>query len=314
MVKQTQKTKKPKAQRTVVRSSSKQSKARKPGNGLDASAIAYARLLANPCSEILAHPVYGGTEGGYLLRCEAFLNIGTAAGITAGTLQWCPGLMGPNNTEILYTQCSGPTVADTATVYSGAPGKAFLSTTASNIRCVAACMKVSYPGAELDRSGRLHFGGCSGSMIDAGQVLTPDQLSSSLEHYTRTPAGEIEIVWKPNSADQMFTDPSVANASIEKDRKSAIAFAFAGLKSAVGLNIRFTAVYEWQPAINQGLAVPNTSRSLSNNSLDQVVNAVQATGFKFIRGVASEATMGVAGGIMRMAGAIQSTRSGLLTY
>lgn len=298
----------------MVRSSAKASKPRKTSNGLDASATAYAKLLMNPCSEILVHPVYGGGEGGYLLRCESFLTLGTAATSTAGYLQWTPGLMGPNNTELLLGESATSSTAFTAVSSASAPGKAFLQSTASNIRCVAACMKVSYPGAELDRSGRLHFGGCSGSLIDLGQILTPDQLSTTLEHYTRTPGGEIEIVWKPNAADQLFTDPTIANASIEKDRKSAVAFAFAGIKAGTGLNIRFTAVYEWQPAVAQGLAVPNTSRSMSNNSLDQIVNAVQRTGFNFIHGVASEATMGVASGMMRMAGAMRSNRSGLLTY
>jgi len=286
----------------------------RPRQGLDAPAAAYLKLLMDPCASNLTHPIYGGGEGGYLIRSESFLTLGVAPTSTAGYLQWSPGLMGPNNTELCVAEAVSSATPAVASTLASAPGKTFLTATASTVRCVAACMRISYPGAELDRSGRLHFGGCSGSLIDAGQTLTVDQLAMTLEHYTRTPSGEIEVVWKPNAADQMFTDPNITNASVEKDRKSAVALAFAGLKAGVGLNIRFTAVYEWQPSVAQGVAVPNTSRAMSANSLDHVVNKAQELGFKFIRGMGQEMGGGMATGAMRLMSNLQTRRSGLLTY
>jgi len=286
----------------------------RPGMGLDPSAAAYAKLLMHPCDSNLTHPTYGGSEGGYLIRSEGFTTVGSGTTDTSGFIQWTPGMMGPNNTEFLFGTGSSSGTSMLATAAAVAPGKAFLTATASVVRCVAACVKVSYPGAELDRSGRFHFGGASGSLVDSGQTVTVDGMAGTLEHYTRTPAGEIEIVWKPNAADQMFTDPNIANGSIEKDRKAAIVCAFTGLKAAQGINVRMTAVYEWQPQVGQGVAVPNTARSLSNNSLDQVINAVQRTGFKFMRGMFQEAGVGMATGAMRMLGNIGSRQNMLLTY
>lgn len=265
---------------------------------LDRQAMAYAMLLADPCGAPLAHPVYAGGDGGYLFRAESFTTVGTSAGHTAGTVLFTPGAINASGTELLTTSAIAGSSGATAAALDITPGKTFLTDNASNVRCVAACMKVSFPGAESARSGRIHFGQVSGSTYSLGDVFTPDGLAQALPHYTRTPAGEVEIIWKPNSGDQMFTNPArTADVTFQdRDRRAAIAVAFAGLPAAVGVTVRLTCVWEWQPKIGRGMSNPTLSRSTAAATLDQVLNYLAERGFQYVRGVGFAAGEALAAG------------------
>jgi hypothetical protein len=268
----------PKLQRAIVRASAR---------SLDASALAYARLLSDPCNSALVHPCYSGSEGGYLIRAESFFTIGAGPAETSGYLSFVPGLAG-NDVAMLSAVAASSGAGVAAGNYGTlAPGYNFLRDTASTSRCVAACLKVSYPGSESSRSGRVHFGQTSGGSVIQGTIYSADQVAQLLPHYSRTPAQEIELVWKPNDADQLFRNPPALTTEESKSGRAALTVAWAGLPAAVGLTFRLTAVYEWQPAAADGLSVPNLSRSPSENTLDNVVNYLTRQGFTFIRGMAT---------------------------
>lgn len=261
------------------------------GGGLDTPALAYARLLADPCGSPLAHPVYAGGDGGYLIRCETFVTFANGVGNSAGILHWVPGAIAADGNELILNSVADGSVA-AAIGTSGtvlAPGRAFLAANAVAYRCVAACVKIGYAGSESTRSGRLHYGRTAGAYLDPGQVVGPDNAAQGLPHYTRTPPAEVEINWIPTDADQLLVDPNTPT-TVDRLRRGAITIAASSLPATVGLTVRMTAIYEWQPGQGQGLAVPYESRARSRNTLDQVLNVVQkaAQGAKRMAGAASD--------------------------
>jgi hypothetical protein len=262
---------------------------------LDALGLAYAKLLSDPCGAALTHPVYAGADSGFLVRADSVFSVGGDAGQTSGVLHWTPGYINSNNTELLF---AAGTSGGTATVSSSGPGKSFLGANAAGARCIAACMKITYPGSESSRAGRLHYGHTVASIIDAGDPVTVDSVAPILQHYTRTPPEMVEVVWRPGVADMEFNDPNVSSNAQLRDRKSSITAVWAGLPAATGLTFHFTAVYEWIPRTTTGISTNTNGKSSSRNTLDDVVDAIQATGFTWVRNAAAHAATGAVAGLM----------------
>jgi hypothetical protein len=247
---------------------------RRAGAGLDASAVAHAMVLADPCRAPLAHPLYAGGEGGYLIRTETGGIIGNGAAETSFALLWTPGAIGSGGTELVAITNANPATNTTVAVYGNAPGKTFLTATATAYRCVGACLSISFPGAESARAGQLFYTQTTGSPMDVGNSLNVNQMTNLCNHYTRTPTSQVEVRWKPTARDQQFIDPAAPTAAQDKDGRGAILIAAAGLPAATGLYIRYTAVYEWQPLALNGLASNNESRARSSNSFNDVLDYV----------------------------------------
>lgn len=269
---------------------------------LDPAGLAYARLLSDPCNAPLAHPTYSGTEGGYLVRADTFITFGAGAAVTCGLMQWTPGVLTDTNSGLIFSDGPNPAAVQTTVAAgdSSLPGLTFLKNNASAVRCVAACMKLSYPGAESTRSGRIHYGQVSSGLVGLGGNYAPDAFAQALPFFERTPADIIELVWKPNDADQLFMKPNT-NASLDnaKNNKSAaLAFAFAGFPVATGITVHLTAVYEWQPGYASNLANPNLSKSPSGNTSDDVVNYLISRGFAFVKSNAMSMGRNVLEGIL----------------
>lgn len=245
--------------------------------GLDAQALAYAKLLADPCGAMLTHPIYSGGEGGYLVRCESFFSFATGATNTAGVLHWVPGAANATATELMINAAVDATTSVAIGTSAGiqTPGRAFLTDTVAQYRCVAACARVAYQGSESTRAGRIHYGPTTGGFLNTLESTSSDGAAQGLPHYSRTPPTEIEIKWTPTDADQLMVDPNGAEVPQDRGRRGAITIAVGGLPANVGLTVRLTAIYEWQPSVNKGLAVPMESRARSRNTLDQVLNFVQ---------------------------------------
>lgn len=263
---------------------------------LDSNAAAYARLLADPCAAPLVHPVYPGGDAGFLFRADSVGSIGGGATDTSGILHWVPGYVNSSNTELLIGAASGSGANITATASGIGPGKAFLNANAFGARCVAACLKISYPGAESGRAGRLHYGHTQAGTIDSGDVVTVDGVAPLVQHYTRTPPEIVEIIWRPGIADTEFNDPNSAASAALRDRKSAITVAWAGLPVNTGLTFHFTAVYEWTPRPTAGVSTNTSGKNQSNNTMDQVLDALTRAGFHWVRNAAGAAGYGLAMG------------------
>lgn len=279
-------------------------KARSKGNrlgGLDANGAAYARLLADPCNAAVVHPIYPGGDAGYLFRAESFVTVGSAAGETSGYLHWTPGYVNASATHLVTAAAALPSTAVAAAASgTSAPGTQFLASQARGARCVAACLKVTYPGSESTRSGRLHYGHTSAGMIDAGTSVSADNVALTLQHYSRTPADTVELVWKPNIGDAELNDPSENTGALIRDRKSSLTVAWAGLPAATGLVFHFTAVYEWTPTTSTGVAGNTLGKAISSNTLDDILDYLVTRGFTFVRHAGQAVGAGMAAGVVNM--------------
>lgn len=276
---------------------------------LDKAALDYAHLLSDPCNARICPPIFPGADAGFLFRAESFGVVGTGTGQTAGFVHFVPGYVNGSLTHLL----TGGNVLSSTNMTAAAagiqsPGYTFVTNNSRAARCVAACLKISFSGAESARSGRLHFGNTPAGLIDVGQLISADAIAQALTNYTRTPADTIEIIWKPSIADTEFNDPSeVASATI-RDRKAAITVAFAGLPPEVGITWHATAVYEWQPVTALGVGGNPTGKADSRNSLDDVVDFLTRNGERFVRSVGAN----LMGGAMNQAVNVMSSVFGTM--
>jgi len=265
---------------------------------LDRYAQDYLRLLCDPCGAPLVHPVYSGGDSGCLVRTDNFVTYGNTAGITAGAVHWTPGYPNSSGSDLLVG--TGATAASAVTygVTSDAAGKLFLNVNTRAARCIAACMKVSFTGAESARSGRVHYGHTSAGFLDAGSIVQPNYVAQALQHYSRTPTDVIEIFWKPSEGDFNFCDPVAVSSPQIRDMKNAITVAFADLPAGIGLTFHMTAVFEWQPSYGQGVSNDVTTKVQSQNSFGDVLKAATEMGFTFVHNTAAAATQFVGAGVL----------------
>lgn len=237
---------------------------------LDAHATAFAKLLVNPCAAPLAHPVYAGSDAGILVRTESAFSAFNGAGQDGGAIHWVPGAVSSDSGNLLGGY-NGSTFAPATFV----PGLTYLKAQASAVRCVAACMQITFLGSELNRSGVVAIGRSSGDLVEVGNSTDAAALEPSLEHYTRTPDKTIELTWVPAMDDQSFLNPNYNFTSDMANGRSALTFCAYGLPAGTGLRVRLVAVYEYKPLQATGITYTSSARAKSKNSLDHVLNEIQ---------------------------------------
>lgn len=242
--------------------------------GFDAAAKAYARLLLDPCNAPLAHPI-GCPTGGILVRAQSVTSIGGATQ-TAGVFHWTPGALGANSVESLIANSLDQNTASAFTTVTVSPGKTFLGANASAVRCVAACVKIMWDGAESARSGRIAYGNTVGGFIDLSTTTTAANIIPALETMERMPQTKAEIRWCPNEFDLAYTDPTVNTSQAEKDRRSAITVVGVNYPANSYITLELTAVYEYLPAPSTGVAMATRSTTSSSNTFNQVIAAINA--------------------------------------
>lgn len=280
--------------------------ARMPGiPALDGAAAQYARLLREPCTAPLVHPIFAGGEGGYLFRAESTFTLIADAGQTAGVLHWTPGAVGSDGLDVIggsaATSGAAITVAALGASATYTPGYNFLANS-SAVRCIAGAMQIAFVGTELNRSGRFHYGQTSGGLINVADTPSADSLAPILENWERTPTDIVQINWKPNIADTQWTDPGAATGAGFKSKMSSLTYAIAGLPAATGVFIRLTAVYEWKPAYATGLASASATKAISRSTLDNVLDYLTESGYNWARqtgyGIGNAAMTGMSAGAM----------------
>lgn len=250
---------------------------------LDAQAMAWARILNDPCSAPLAHPCYAGSDGGILVRCESIIDIGTGGTDTSGAFFWSPGGLGLVST-FATGLAQGVAVNSTTNMTSVSmtaalqPGYAYLSQNAASFRAVAACMQITYLGSESNRSGVVSYGGANGTTFNTTDVISAGSLSTVLEKFERTPVGTIEVKWRPSAFDQTFKDTTATLTVAELAKYSSVGMVYSGLQAAAGIRLRMVCVYEYQPSNALGVVSASSSRNTSSNSLDHVINYLDASG------------------------------------
>jgi hypothetical protein len=143
---------------------------------------------------------------------------------------------------------------------------------------VAACIQITYLGSEQNRSGIINYGNCNGGTFVLSDTPNTGNASNSFEHFERTPVNTIEVKWRPTAFDQTFKDNQINATNNELSKCGAVGFTFSGLAGAAGLRVRMVAVYEYTPAGAVGIVNTTSSRSTSGNTLDSVINYLDASG------------------------------------
>lgn len=254
---------------------------------LDNAARAYAMLLSDPCNGPLAKPLYSGGEGGYLIRGDTLMQLGNTATQTAGYFNWTPAATTSGGHAMVGNSQTSWTSATNVAAYftGGSPALTFLASSTSAVRVVAACLRIIFPGSESARSGWIAYGQTSGALVKAGAAVTPANFAQTLPYMQRTPPTEVELIWRPNDADQTWQEmPSSGAYNAENYEKGALGFAFGGLPDGVGIAVHLTAVYEWQPAVSQGIPNAPSAGARSSNTVRDVLNYLYDSGFEFVRG------------------------------
>lgn len=253
---------------------------------LDAAAIAYARLLADPCGAPLTRSIGYGTGSSIVVRTEADALYFSGATDQGGWLLWCPP------TTVC---CSVTTSTDTGlasgntTNFTSVAGRG-LSSVASSIRCVAACLQVMWPGTENNRQGFVGVGVVPASVLSrylpassGGQAITLSgaQARALCQHTERVPDTMTEITWRPGPEDDTDYDLGVSGATATQfagniGSRNCILLAVAGLPVSTGLRVRTVGVFEYSPLEGSGFAASvETPRSFNNQG--EVLQALDAT-------------------------------------
>lgn len=283
---------------------------------LDGPAVAYAKLLADPCNGPLVHGLSTDGAGGIVSRFESDFIVNPGAGETAAFYSFIPGLaVGQGSTTALASDISPITFGPLINRF------AFLdiaNRSVGSFRCLSACMTVYYPGSELSRAGVVGMMQSNyGDINDFVTVVTPGFLRSACTYVERTPADKLELIWTPSEQDLNWTEVGASDTGIASSyaKRSAITMTAGGLPAGTGLRVRLTGVYEWKPLQITGIAMQRTV-ARSNNTLAHVLNVLDSTGDWVYKGAmrvgttlskvwaAVEAAGGVAYGVTKMAARI----------
>jgi len=236
----------------------------------DASLVAgHLNMLVDPCAAELKTSVYRG-RGGYMMRLSTVAAIDAAAG-QAGIAAWHPGAA-----NVSYKNGVTPSTPFTAT-WGATSGSMIapvgvLPTIASGVRCVAACMTVTYVGAELNRGGMV----CA-TVGPAGEVLlpTPTTVNEKFDLATateRSPSGSFEIKWAPSPMDEEYVDINGAPSDYFNDR-TALLLGFIAGDTPLFFRVRMTAIYEYLPRAGKNVPLPPAVNRTVPGGLEKLVNA-----------------------------------------
>lgn len=247
--------------------------ARIRGN-LDAGASAWLRLLSDPCNAPLVPGCYNGMASGMLYRTRTTVNPGPSA-VDAYIYFHPSGNIGPEYCPLQWastnTQGAAPSTAYGAKVFGLPDG--------SQVRCVAACMKVRYSGTELARQGEVGssltndppfiIGTTAGV---AGTYPAAFQLLNSCQTLYRLGETKHEVRWVPANEDANFVETPITNFNTG----NTVAFVVNDFTPGKVL-FDLTAVWEVIPNVNGGL-VPTERAPTSSNTLNDVLRAIGNVG------------------------------------
>lgn len=265
---------------------------------LDKGAADWLRLMEDPCNAPLVRGCFPGLGGGMLFRTRHEVGVGAAAvdstiffhpaGNTSGTyypIQWASS----------NTSGAAPT-----TRYGMQITGAWAS--GSQVRCVAACIKVRYTGSELNRAGIVgHIMTNDPPFLDgtpggtAGVVPNCFLLRASAQTVYRLGEAAHEVRWLPANEDGNFIEDPIATYNTG----NAVGFAVTGAAPG-SIYYEVTAVWEVVPPVATNM-VPSLTAPPSSNTVNDVLRAIGNVGkwatdpgnASFLRKVAQGGALGL---------------------
>lgn len=228
----------------------------RPRAVLDKHALAYARLLEDPCRADLTYPVYSAGTAGYLTRVKQVVLLGGNSGAADGYTAFVPG--GDADVTDMYGMWHHGWSAGGGAlgVIAGATGPSFLRSTAvGSYRPIAGCLKVHYTGSELNRAGMISVGIVNQLQLAAGEtILNPiTAFVPSSAKTVRLGSEPHEVRWVPtNATDQAFSS-STQPAAGGTFSFSTVVYVMAQGVPPGTCSVECDFVYEWQPDTTQGM-------------------------------------------------------------
>lgn len=228
------------------------------GGMLDDAAVAWRRLLLDPCNAPLVAPPYAGFGTGSYIRRKAIIQIDT---IKDGIFVFQPGTN-------LYWSAIGQTTG--ANMIFGSAANVFnIGGSANQLRCLAACVKFRYTGPESTRSGTV------GLAVGPPMYFPTQTAVNSLGAITAAPFasrfGETvhEVKWMPSAADEEFHS---SEASSYQQRSSCLTVSFANVVGGQW-QIEIVAAYETEGSSSEQVPVIATVPP-SQNTTNQVLRSL----------------------------------------
>lgn len=225
---------------------------------LDLPALRYRALLLDPCNAEMTSAAYAGIGTGQFRR---YRSIWASDGASVeGTYVFQLG------TNLLFNATHVAATAGTSYTFGTATAITNAIPAATNLRCLAGCVKVRYIGAEQSRAGTI------GMAVVPGQYLQPGAVSFATTDLAKMPMvtrfGEIqhEVKWAPAQADEEF---HLANTLEQK--ATCIVINYRGIPAS-SLQFEITACYELEATDN---GVPLASNiPQSRNTLNHVLQSL----------------------------------------
>lgn len=224
---------------------------------LDAAALAYRRLLLDPCNAPLVAPPYTGFGSGSYLRVKQTVVAATLA--TDAIFVFQPGTN-------LNWAASANGVGTSLTLSTAGP--IYNVTGANQLRAMASCVKVRYTGAEGTRAGTI------GMMIGTpnyapGSAGTAISALNVCPFVTRFGETVHEAKWMPSAADEEFHDSA---AALFQPRSSCITVVCQGVTPG-SFQIEITTAYEVEGSTVNN--TPNVATSPpSSNTTNHILRSL----------------------------------------
>lgn len=226
---------------------------------LDSAAIKHRQLLFDPCNAEMTNGCLAGLGTGQYRRFRTILASDGASVEGTYVFQLGTGLVF-NGTHVAATAGTSYTYGTATNIF--APQLS----TATNLRCLAGCVKVRYIGAESARAGTV------GMAVVPGQYNAPGLSSTAVSDLGRTPFnarfGELvhEVKFVPSQADEEF------HSALSLEPKcSSIVITYRGIPAS-SLQFEITACYEIE---DTALIAPLASHTpQSRNTLNHVLQSL----------------------------------------
>lgn len=235
-------------------------------SGLDAGALAHARLLKDPCNAPLAGPVYSGSGTGQFRRFRVLVNA------EGSSVEGCYVFQLGTNTRYQASHVAG-TAGSTYTFDGGNAlftDPVFSSTPDTSVRCVAGCVKVRYIGAEHARSGSIGLLSCPSAFRGTGVSSNVNTDQTSCPMVLRTGEVQHEVKFIPNSTDEDFREPTRPGTLLFTRDNSCLVVTYRGTPAA-SIVFEVTAVYEVE---NSQAGVVTAVTPSSTVTLNQLLRAL----------------------------------------
>jgi len=229
---------------------------------LDAGAIAFRNLLLDPCGAPFVQPTYSGCGTGAYRRDRIILASEGAS--VEGCYVFQPG----TNSLWFGTKVAGTAGQAFAFSSAGPIVDAFGPT--SEIRCLAACLKVRYTGAESARAGVIGLHTLPKAFLEPTVNATALSCLNLCPHISRFGEKDHEALFVPSDQDEMFYQPTTLGVPAFTDRHSTIVVVYRGIPAS-SLEMEFTMVTEGEAGLN---ALVSTIPPASGNTTNQLLRSM----------------------------------------